>query len=160
VPERTTQFSDADVLERYPSTPIDLDSIEHYRGWLEKRLLLNRCAECGHWHHPPAPLCPKCWSSELVPTEVSGQGTIHLLILVHQGAPAPGLDYSAGPHPVATIELVEQDGLRFTSTVIGQAPGDLRIGQPVSLAWIDRGGAPYPVFRLQSDSAKGAIDGS
>jgi uncharacterized OB-fold protein len=160
VPERTAHFTDTEVLERYPTTAIDLDSIEHYRGWLGERLLLNRCAQCGHWHHPPAPLCPRCWSPEVIPTEVSGLGTIHLLILVHQGATAPGVDYSNGPHPVATVELVEQLGLRFTSTVVGCAPGDLRIGQSVSLAWSDRGGAPYPVFRVGTKTEEGSDRGA
>jgi uncharacterized OB-fold protein len=161
-PPTTTAGSadDATVLAAYPDAVIDQDTIGHYRGWLEHRLLLNRCAACGHWHHPPAPLCPRCWSFDVVPTEVSGEGTIHLLILVHQGPPAPGVDYTAGPHPVATVELVEQDGLRFTSTVVGVPPGELGIGQPVTLDWIDRGGAPYPVFRPAGDPTGGPGHGA
>ena len=79
--------------------------------------------------------------------EVSGRGTIHLLMVLHQGPPATGVDYGSG-HPVVTVELDEQPALRFTSTVTPDFPADqLRIGAPVTLDWIYRDGAPMPVFR-------------
>jgi uncharacterized OB-fold protein len=78
---------------------------------------------------------------------VSGRGTIYLLIRLHQGPPAPGVDYLAGPYPVVTAELEEQPGLRFTTTMVDYRPGDLRIGAPVMITWIDRAGSPFPVFR-------------
>jgi uncharacterized protein len=137
--------SDQELLDAFPHTLIDHDNKEFYRGWLEHRLLLNRCGDCGRWHHPPHPVCPDCWSRNVTPTEISGLGTIHLLIKLHQGPPAPDVDYSR-PHPVATVELAEQPGLRFTSTVINCALDDIKVGLPVQLAWIDRWGAPYPVF--------------
>ena len=152
MPTETEEVSDAEVLDRYPTTTIDQDNKEFYKGWLRRRLLLNRCAACGHWHHPPAPLCPQCWSRDVVPTEVSGRGTVHLLIRLHQGPPAPGVDYTKGPYPVVSVELAEQAGLRFTSTVVNCAPEDLRIGLPVQLTWIDRAGAPFPVFAPADDA--------
>jgi uncharacterized OB-fold protein len=139
--------SDAELVDRFVRVRLDHDNKAFYRGWLEERLLINRCQACGRWHHPPKPICPDCWSTDLVPTEVSGRGTVHLLILLHQGPPAPGVDYAAGPHPVATVELVEQDALRFTSTVVGCSPRDVYIGMPVELTWIERDGIPFPAFR-------------
>jgi hypothetical protein len=68
-------------------------------------------------------------------------------MLLHQGPEAPGVDYRAGPHPVATVELVEQVGLRFTSTVIGAPVSAIHIGMPVELTWIERDGAPFPAFQ-------------
>jgi uncharacterized OB-fold protein len=112
---------------------------------------VNRCADCGAWHHRPKPICPQCWSKHVVPTRVSGHGTIHLLILLHQGPPAEGVDYST-PHPVVTVELDEQPGLRFTSTVVGTAADDLAIGQRVVLDWTERDARPYPVFRVTTDA--------
>jgi uncharacterized OB-fold protein len=57
------------------------------------------------------------------------------------------VDYSAGPYPVAVVELDEQPALRFTSTLIDYEPADLVIGTRVELDWIERSGAPFPVFR-------------
>jgi uncharacterized OB-fold protein len=92
------------------------------------------------------------WSSSLTPTEVSGRGVVHLTILLHQGPPAPDVDYGKAPHPVVTVDLEEQQGLRFTSTVIDCPLENVRIGLPVELAWIERFGAPFPVFRPREDS--------
>ena len=142
-------ISDAELLEAFPDMLINHDDKEFYRGWLEHRLMINRCDDCGRWHHPPSPICPDCWSRAVTPTEASGEGTIHLLIKLHQGSPAPDVDYSQ-PHPVATIELTEQQGLRFTTTIVNCPLEDIAIGMPVALTWIDRWGAPYPVFELRA----------
>jgi uncharacterized OB-fold protein len=83
---------------------------------------------------------------------VSGRGTVHLAMFLRQGAPAPDVDYSKGPHPVTTIELEEQEALRFTSTVIDCPLEDIRIGLSVELTWIERFGSPFPVFRPRSDA--------
>jgi len=145
----TTSISDDELVDRFVGHPLDHDNAAHYRGRLEHRLLINRCGSCGTWHQPPRPVCPSCWSTDVTPTPVAGTGTIHLTIFLYQGPPAEGVDYSAGPYPVVTVELDEQPGLRFTSTVVG-APNDaIVIGRRVTLDWIDRSGAPLPVFRLE-----------
>ncbi|SNQ47178.1 conserved hypothetical protein [Frankia canadensis] len=141
------QVSDEELLARFPGQPVDHDSAAHYRGRLAHRLLINRCGDCGTWHQPPRPVCPACWSSNVVATEVAGTGTVHLAIFLHQGPPAPGVDY-ATPHPVVTVDLDEQPGLRFTSTVVDADRERVRVGDRVALEWIDRGGAPLPVFRV------------
>ena len=146
------RIDDAALVERFSYVRIDHDTKHLYRGWLEERLLINRCDDCARFHHPPKPICPSCWSSSLTPTQVSGRGVIHLTILLHQGPPAPDVDYAKGPHPVVSIELEEQEALRFTSTVIDCPLEDVRIGLPVELAWIARFGAPFPVFRPRETS--------
>jgi uncharacterized OB-fold protein len=83
----------------------------------------------------------------VVPTAVSGKGSIFMAIFLHQGPPAEGVDYST-PHPVVTVELVEQPGLRVTTTVIGSPNEHITIGAQVELDWIERAGVPVPAFRL------------
>jgi uncharacterized OB-fold protein len=141
-------ISDDDLASRFSGRQLDHDSAAHYRGRLERHLLINRCRECGTWHHPPMPVCPSCWSTDVEPTQIAGTGTIHLVVFLHQGPPAPGVDY-ASPHPVVTVELDEQPGLRFTSTVIDASNEDITIGRRVRLDWIERDGVPLPVFRLE-----------
>lgn len=148
----TTSITDEELVARYPGHQLDHDTGAHYRGWLEHKLLINRCAACGFWHHRPKPVCPRCWSPDVRPTPVSGSGTIFMVVLLHQGPPAAGVDYST-PHPVVTVELDEQEGLRFTSTVAGAANDEIRIGRRVELEWMDRAGAPMPVFRLVPEEA-------
>jgi hypothetical protein len=141
-------ISDSELVERYGGVRLDHTNKHFYRALLDKELRLSRCADCGWWHHRPKPICPRCWSSNIAATPVSGRGTIHLVIFLHQGPPAEGVDYGAGPHPVVTVELEEQEGLRFTSTVVGAVNDDIVIGAPVELEWIERDDRPFPVFKL------------
>lgn len=143
----TTHLTDEELIARFPGVRIDHDNKAHYQGRLDRELLVNRCADCGFWFYPAKPICPKCWSRKLQPTAVKGQGKIHLLIFLHQGPAAPGVSYTT-PHPVATVEFAEQEGLRFTSTIVGASNEQISIGMPVELAWIERGQNPVPVFKL------------
>ena len=140
------QVSDRALVERFPGEPLDRDNAFFYRGLLDRQVLMLRCADCGWWHHPAGPVCPRCWSSAVSPTAISGAGTIHLLIRLHQGPPAPGIDYIT-PHPVATVELDEQDGLRFTACLTGDHAA-ARIGDRVRLTWIERAGVAVPAFEV------------
>jgi uncharacterized OB-fold protein len=142
--------TDEELVGRFPGYPVSHDNKAMYRGRLEQVLLVNRCGQCGRWHEPPKPVCPACWSTDLVPTPVAGTGTIFLAIFLHQGPPAQGVDYST-PYPVVTIELDEQEGLRFTSTVVGATNDEIRIGRRARLDWAVRNRVPLPVFRLSED---------
>jgi uncharacterized protein len=146
-PRSYLMIDNSELLRRLPQLPITHENAAHYRGYFERRLLINRCQDCGHWHHPPKLLCPKCWSHKIMPTDVSGKGHVYLMIWLHQGPAAPGLDYTL-PHPVVTAELMEQAHLRFSASVLGAAPTKLYIGHGVRLNWIMRGDAPWPAFEL------------
>lgn len=143
---------DEELVERFPGQPITHDNAEHYRGRLDRRLLLGRCRACGRWQSPPKPVCPDCWSFDVEAAQVSGGGTVHMAIFLRQGPPAPGVDYST-PYPVVTVELDEQPGLRFTATMVGAINDAIRIGARVRLAWIERAGMPVPVFELDGAPA-------
>ncbi|WP_375487979.1 Zn-ribbon domain-containing OB-fold protein [uncultured Mycobacterium sp.] len=146
-------ISDGELVERFAGQPITHDNAEHYRGRLRRQLLMNRCQACGRWHAPPKPVCPQCWSFDVTATAVRGEGTIFMAIFLHQGPPAPGVDYTV-PYPVVTVELDEQTGLRFTSTVVGAHKRDIAIGKRVRLGWIERAGAPLPVFELTESAGE------
>lgn len=148
----TTDVSDDELVQRFPGEPITHDNAAHYRGRLQNELLLNRCGNCGRWHAPPKPICPDCWSPRITAHPVSGSGVIFMAIFLHRGPSAPGVDYTM-PYPVVTVELEEQPGLRFTSTVVGADNNDIRIGAAVRLDWSERSGAPMPVFVLSGEPA-------
>jgi uncharacterized OB-fold protein len=145
------QISDDELVGLFPGEVLTHDNAPHYRGRLRRQLLVNRCEGCGLWHAPPKPVCPHCWSSEVTPTAVTGTGTIHLLTLLHQGPPAPGVSYEH-PYPVVTVELDEQPGVRFTSTVVDADLDEVMIGARVQLAWRTLDRAPMPVFTLGEET--------
>ena len=168
-----SDLSDTELLELFAGHGVYRDNAAQYRGRLAGQLLINRCADCDRYHQPPRPMCPSCWSFDVVPTPVSGRGTIFLLMHLHAGPPAEGVDYSNGGHPVVVVELEEQEHLRVTGTVHGfdsNAPsiGDAvepdsntpntndpsepesnapSIGDAVELGFLDRGGVPIVAFR-------------
>lgn len=144
-------ISDDDLVARFAGYGVDHDSAPHLRGRLERQLLINRCAACDRWHHPPHPICPQCWSTDVFAQPVAGTGTIHLAVFLHQGPPATGVDY-ATTYPVVTVDLDEQPGLRFTATVVDSTQEQIAIGRRVSLDWIERDDVPVPVFRLEAST--------
>lgn len=131
---REIAVTDDELLDAWPGVRIDHDNAAFHRGLLAHRLLLNRCDDCGTWHHPPRPVCPACWSRAVTPTEVAGTGSIALLTILRQGPRQPGVDYTGG-HPLVAVELDEQPGLRLAGTVVGTAAGELRLGDRVRVVW-------------------------
>jgi uncharacterized protein len=142
-----TTISDEELVARYPDQPVDHDTRARYIGWINRQLLFDRCADCGRFHEPPAPICPSCWSTHVEPTDVEGTGTIYMAIFLHQGPGAEGVDYST-PYPVVVVDFDEQPGLRWTGTVVDASNDEIAIGQRVELTWIEREQAPRPAFRL------------
>ncbi len=128
--------ADTELLDAFGGVRIDHDNAAYHRGLLERRLLINRCDECGVWHHPPRSVCPRCWSRSVTPTDVAGDGFIALVTILRQGPPQPGIDYAAG-HPLVAVELDEQPGLRVAGTIVGTPAGQLRVGDRVRVLWRD-----------------------
>ena len=116
-----TDVSDLELSELFHGYTLDHDTAAHYRGRLRRQLLINRCVDCRtngtmRPSRSARRVCLSGWS----PTPVSGRGTIFMAVFLHQGPPVDGIDYST-PYPVITVELDEQTGLRFSSTVVGSA---------------------------------------
>lgn len=140
-----------EVLTKYPRGWIDRDTFALYEGFLNRRLLINRCQDCHQFFQPPWPSCPNCWSDDVVPTEVKGDGTVFTFVILHTGAlqGVEGVDYVKG-HPLAVIELDEQPGLRVTGPIVDCPNEQIEIGMRVNLTWIERDGAPVPAFQPAS----------
>ena len=146
--------SDEAVLAAYPTLPVDAQSVEFYRGLLERTLLLNRCADCGTWHHPPRVLCPHCWSFDVRATECSGQGDVYMFTAVHGAA-------ATGPTRTVIVTANLDDGrdnangadLRFTAPLVGDEVA-LATGARVVVDWVEQGDSVVPALRL------GATEGS
>ena len=131
--------------QRYsPLKLVNRDNVEHYRGLLEQRLLVNRCGDCGYWIYPHRPMCPKCLSWNVTATEVSGEGRVFIYTLIYQERDPYGR--LPAPVPVASVELSEQPGLRYLSNLVNCSAGDIRHDMPVRLVWVIRQGMRWPAF--------------
>lgn len=139
---------DAAVFDHFHDVHIDRDNIAHYRGLMQRRLLINRCDDCGRWIYPHRPMCPACLSWNVTPTEVSGRGKLYMFTLLQQSRdPDKPLDE---PMQVAAIELAEQPGLRYLSQVVDCPQAALRHDMPVELTWVEHGGRHWPAFRPEA----------
>lgn len=147
--------TDEEVLAKYPWGLITHDNKNHWRGFLERKLIINHCLDCSYWIHDPRPMCPKCWSNNVRPEEVSGKGKVHWFSVVHQAPASAGRQISQ-PLPVITVELAEQEGLRISSTIVNCRNEDLHCDMPVELIWGERNGSPVPVFQPTSGAARQA----
>jgi len=99
----------------------------------ERRLCFQHCTACGHFRHPPRPVCPKCKSFKFQWTEAADEGELFSFTVVHHGAhPAIG---PALPYNIAIVRYPSFDDVRVISNVVDVAPEDLRIGMPLGLLW-------------------------
>jgi uncharacterized protein len=136
---------DLAVFEAFPDIHITRDNITHYRGLIGRRLTINRCGDCRTWIYPHRPMCPQCWSWNVNPREVSGLGRVYMFTRLHQLRDPAAQVYE--PIPVAAVELVEQQGLRYLSRIVGCAADEIVHDMPVELTWIDIDGRDWPAFR-------------
>ena len=93
----------------------DADSSFFWKGLKEKKLLIQRCGDCGRNRFPPMPRCPYCASAKGSTIEAAGGGTIYSWIVVHR-AFDPAFTAEV-PFTLATVDLDE------TVRIVGRLEG-------------------------------------
>jgi uncharacterized protein len=134
-----------------PEPPVTGRSGEYWRSGADGELRIACCQSCGHFSHPPLPVCPKCHARDLRPKVVSGRGTVYSWTL-NRYQWTPGM---LPPYVVAQIELVEQPQLLILSNVVECDPDEVSIGLPVQACFARSGDAYIPLFRPAVQGAAG-----
>jgi len=116
-----------------PPPLADATSLPWWQAAAEHRLVVQRCAACGHTRLPPAPVCPRCRSVESDWKEVSGRGEVYTYSVVHR-AIAAGQEL---PYVIAVISLEDSGGVRIISNLVGVNLDEVEIGLSVELVWED-----------------------
>jgi uncharacterized OB-fold protein/acyl dehydratase len=114
-----------------PRPALTQDNAFWFEGARQHRLLIQRCSQCGTLRHPPRPMCSECRSYEWDVVDASGRGTVYSFVVNHYPQVA-AFDY---PLAVGLIEL--EEGTRLVANVVGVDPGDIRVGMPVEVEWVD-----------------------
>jgi uncharacterized OB-fold protein len=83
----------------------DADSTFFWDGLKDKKLLIQRCGDCGRSRFPPMPRCPYCASAKSTNIEAAGRGTIYTWIVVHRAFDPAFADEV--PFTLATVDLEE-----------------------------------------------------
>jgi uncharacterized OB-fold protein len=113
-----------------------------WTGGHRGQLLIERCAACGRWQHPPTGTCASC-GGEVAHEPVSGRGTVFTATVNHH----PFHPDVPPPYVIAVVELEEQPDLRVVADVVDCAPDAVEIGMPVEVAFEVQGEHAVPVFR-------------
>ncbi|MEU4227680.1 OB-fold domain-containing protein [Nonomuraea sp. NPDC026600] len=106
----------------------DEASAPFFEGAARGELMLQRCGSCGAFMWPVKPRCVECFSGEVRWEPASGRACLYSFVVVHQRY--PGFEE---PYVVATVETPE--GVRFNTSVVGAAPGELKIGMPLEVVF-------------------------
>lgn len=96
----------------------DADSTFFWDGLKNKKLLIQRCSDCGHSRFPPMPRCPYCASAKSTTSEAAGEGTIYTWIVVHRAFDPAFADEV--PFTLATVDL--EEGARIVGRLEGAPP--------------------------------------
>jgi uncharacterized protein len=114
-----------------------------WTGGERNRLMIQHCAACARWVHPPVPSCDAC-GGDLVAEPVSGAGTVYTFT-INRHAFAPTVSV---PYVIAIVELVEQADLRFTTNIIECDVDAVHIGMQVEVTFEPAGDSAWaPLFR-------------
>lgn len=117
-----------------------------WEGANRRQLLVLQCQTCLKYIHPPRPVCRFCLSSNLAPSEVSGQASLYTWTVTEHAFHPFFADKL--PYVYATVELVEQPGLRLITNIVECPLSDLRIEMPLEVTFREL--APeltVPMFR-------------
>lgn len=109
----------------------------------KKKLVFQRCKECGEFLHPPRPMCHKCHSYDLEWVESTGKGTIYSwVVFTREVNPLYRV-----PFEVVLVEM-EEKGVRMVSNMAEGNPEDIYKDMPVEVVFVDINDEwPLPMFK-------------
>jgi uncharacterized OB-fold protein len=96
-----------------------------------QRLLIQRCASCGHCQFYPRAFCIECLSERIEWINASGQGRIYSYTICRI-APSPAFEARL-PYVVALIDLDE--GVRLLANLLDAELADVAIGARVGVCF-------------------------
>nr|WP_228044872.1 OB-fold domain-containing protein [Streptomyces ferrugineus] len=132
-----------------PRPVVNRDNAGFWEGVRRRRLLIQRCTDCGGLRHPWLPGCNACGGMDWDTVEAGGEGTVYSYVVMHH-PPFPAFD---PPYAVGLIELAE--GVRMIGNVLGVPCDKVRIGLPVRLEFQEYDEElVLPVWRAQDGTAQ------
>jgi uncharacterized OB-fold protein len=103
------------------------DWIPYWAAARKRELRFQRCVACGHWRHPPGPMCPRCRSFESEWALASGRARLLSWVVVHPPVLPAWKDRT--PYPVLLVECTE--GVRTMGGLLGATAADLSMDMPL-----------------------------
>jgi uncharacterized protein len=114
-----------------------------WQGGADGTLRLLRCQSCATYLHPPTPVCRVCRSMRVEPEALSGRGSVYAFTVNHYRW-VPDME---PPYVVASVELVEQEGLHLMTNIVGCALDEVHTGMEVEVVFASNDDVYVPLFR-------------
>lgn len=130
-----------------PLPALNDDNRAYWTGGARGQLMINRCADCRSYVHPPVPFCPECESRNVAAEPVSGRGTVTTYTINHKQW-LPGLPV---PYVLALVQIDEDPAVRLPTNIIGIAPELVTIGMPVEVTFEQVEEVFVPLFKPAED---------
>jgi uncharacterized protein len=117
-----------------------------YEGAALGELRIQRCQSCGLYVHLPRPVCRGCLSFDLAFERVSGNATLYSYTIATK--PFHPFFVDKMPLILATVALIEQEGLHLLTNLVGVDEADLTLDMALFVDFQPLGDAlTIPVFR-------------
>jgi uncharacterized OB-fold protein len=132
-------------MPQFPTQPIpNAETKPFWDGCAQEQFLLQRCASCNAYRHPPSPTCSRCLSDRFDWLPAKGTGTVYSFTVVREQS-APGWSELV-PYVLTVVELDE--GPHVLTNLVNVEPEAVRIGMPVEVTFAALSDTmKLPVFR-------------
>jgi uncharacterized protein len=113
-----------------------------WRAGERGELRFMRCQACGHYIHPPLPICNSCKSRDVQDEPVSGKAHV-LTYTINRQVWEPGLE---SPYVIAIVGIVEDVRVHLTTNIVNCAIDEVHIGQRVRVLFERHEDVWLPLF--------------
>jgi uncharacterized OB-fold protein len=128
-------------------TEKSIDAQPYWEALEKKKLVFQKCSDCGIFRHYPQPMCAHCHSMSVAWEEASGLGTVHSWTITYRTS----LPDFAGHVPYVLITAEMEEGVRMVAPLRCSASPVLTIGAPVQIVFPSaEDGSMLPVFVLSN----------
>ena len=103
------------------------DWVPYWAAGRARELHFQRCRACGHWRHPPGPMCPACQSLDSEWARATGRARLVSWVVIHPPTLPAWKDRA--PYPVVLVEC--EEGVRTIGGLVGATADVLRMDMPM-----------------------------
>lgn len=109
------------------------EELPYWEGLKQRKLLLQRCSECGKVWFPIGPVCPHCLSDQFTWAPMSGRGVVHNFVVYHKA----WLPWFEQRVPYVVVQVQIEEGPRLTTNLLDTPREQVKLGMAVEAAYED-----------------------
>jgi uncharacterized OB-fold protein len=123
----------------------NFDATNYYKGLKEKKLIFQKCNNCGHIRWPYSIACPVCYEKDFKYIESNGDGMIYTFTIFN--VPFDKNFKDKVPYVVAVVQLTE--GVKMVTNIIKSPLEKIKCNAPVEVIWEKCEDYFIPKFKLK-----------